>query len=312
MRLVTFAVGTVVGPVQRVGALHDGVVVDLAQAHASAQAGRPFGRRGGPPFPDSLLGLLAWEDAGMETARAALEFGLAHDVGRIAAADVQLCAPLPRPHSIRDFMLFEEHVRNMGGEVPPEWERLPVHWKGNPDTVHGPDDVVPWPSYTEKLDFELELCVVIGRCGRPRTVQDAAGFIAGYSIFNDWSARDIQLREMSVLLGPGLGKDFATSIGPCLVTPDEFDLAGARMRATVNDELWAEGSMGAMRFSFPEVIVHLAQGQELFPGDVLGSGTVGRGCGMELDRWLAPGDVVELEVDGIGALRNRVSTVKQK
>jgi 2-keto-4-pentenoate hydratase/2-oxohepta-3-ene-1,7-dioic acid hydratase in catechol pathway len=312
MRLVTFTVASIVGPVERVGALDGDAVVDLAEAHARSLAARPFGRRGGPAFPGSLLELLGWEDAGMDAARAALEFARAQGVGRLAAADVRLRAPLPRPHAIRDFMLFEEHVRNMGGEVPAEWERLPVHWKGNVETVYGPGDVVPWPSYTEKLDFELELCVVVGRRGRPRTTEDAAGFIAGYSIFNDWSARDIQIREMSVLLGPGLGKDFATSIGPCLVTPDEFDLAGARMRARVNGDLWAEGSMGAMRFSFPEVIVHLAQGQELFPGDVLGSGTVGRGCGMELDRWLARGDEVQLEIDGIGALRNRVSTDNEK
>lgn len=243
----------------------------------------------------------------MEATRAAFDYACSVDVARILLADVTLRAPLPRPHSIRDFMLFEEHVKNMQGRVPDEWFKLPVHWKGNPDTVFGPDDDIPWPAYTEKLDFELELCAVIGCRGRPRTAAEAETFIAGYSIFNDWSARDVQLREMSVGLGPGIGKDFAVSIGPCLTTPDEFDINTARMRVCVNGQLWAEGSMGAMQFSFAEAICHLAQAQELWPGEVLGSGTVGRGCGMELDRWLQPDDDVELEVDGIGVLRSHVS-----
>jgi 2-keto-4-pentenoate hydratase/2-oxohepta-3-ene-1,7-dioic acid hydratase in catechol pathway len=197
-------------------------------------------------------------------------------------------------------------VLKMAGDVPEEWHKLPVHWKGNPDTVFGPEDEVPWPAYTEKLDFELELGAVVGRRGRPRDVEEAAGYIAGYTIFNDWSARDVQLREMSVGIGPGIGKDFATSLGPCIATVDEFDFDGARLTARVNGERWSDGAMGPMRFSFAEVLVHLAQAQELRPGDVIGSGTVGGGCGMELDRWLVDGDLVELEVDGIGVLRNRV------
>jgi 2-keto-4-pentenoate hydratase/2-oxohepta-3-ene-1,7-dioic acid hydratase in catechol pathway len=312
VRLVTFGVASAVGAHDRVGALVGDHVVDLADAHARMVAARPFGRRGGPALPATLLELLRWEDAGLEAARDAIDFATAEDVAHVPGDEVALRAPLPRPHSIRDFMLFEEHVLNMGGEVPEEWWRLPVHWKGNPDTVIGPDDEVPWPAYTEKLDYELELCAVIGRHGRPTTEDEAEAFIAGYSILNDWSARDIQLREMSVGLGPGLGKDFAISIGPCLATPDELDLSTARMRARVNGELWSEGSPGAMRFSFAQAICHLAQAQDLWPGDVLGSGTVGRGCGMELDRWLAPGDEVELEVEGLGVLRNRVAaSVKQ-
>jgi 2-keto-4-pentenoate hydratase/2-oxohepta-3-ene-1,7-dioic acid hydratase in catechol pathway len=216
-------------------------------------------------------------------------------------------APLTRPNSIRDFMLVEEHVRNSFGEVPAEWYEIPVYWKGNCDAVLGPDDDVPWPRYTEKLDYELELGAVIGRPVREATLEDAAASIAGFTIFNDWSARDIQFREMTVGLGPGLGKDFATSLGPCLTTADAFDVASARMSARVNGEVWSEGTLGAMRFSFPEVIAHLSEEQTLQPGDVLGSGTVGRGCGLELDRWIAPGDVVELEVEGIGTLRNRVA-----
>jgi 2-keto-4-pentenoate hydratase/2-oxohepta-3-ene-1,7-dioic acid hydratase in catechol pathway len=225
---------------------------------------------------------------------------------RVALREVALRAPLPRPNSMRDFMLVEEHVRNSLGDVPAEWYEIPVYWKGNCDAVFGPEDEVPWPAYTEKLDYELEVGAVIGRRVRGVGVDEAADCIAGYTIFNDWSARDIQFREMKVGLGPGLGKDFATSLGPCLTTADAIDIKTAPMRARINGEVWSEGTLGAMRFSFPEVISHLSQEQTLHPGDVLGSGTVGRGCGLELDRWIRPGDVVELEVEGIGALRNRV------
>jgi len=306
MRLVTFEVDGPTGPVQRVGALDGEDVIDLAAAHQARVADLPPGRRGGPAFPSTMLELLGLEDFGLEVAASAFGFAAERGTARFTAAEVSLKSPLVRPHSVRDFMLFEEHVHNMAGEVPAEWSNLPVHWKGNPDQIFGPNDEIEWPSYTEKLDYELELGAVIGRRGRPRTAAEAEEFIVGYTIFNDWSARDIQLREMSVLLGPGIGKDFATSLGPCLCTHDEFDFDGARMYARVNGEQWSEGGMGPMRFSFPEALVYLAQAQDLHPGDVVGSGTVGRGCGMELDRWLAVGDVVELEVDGIGILANTI------
>lgn len=219
---------------------------------------------------------------------------------------VRLRAPLPRPNSIRDFMLVEEHVVNSLGNIPPEWYHIPVYWKGNCDTVFGPEDEVPWPSYTKKLDYELEVAAVIGCPGSHVGVAQAETHLAGYTIFNDWSARDIQFHEMKVGLGPGLGKDFATSMGPCLVTPDEIDITTTPMRARVNGEVWSEGTLESMRFSFGEVIAHLSTDQPLLPGDILGSGTIGRGCGLELDRWLVPGDVVELEVEGIGILSNRV------
>jgi 2-keto-4-pentenoate hydratase/2-oxohepta-3-ene-1,7-dioic acid hydratase in catechol pathway len=286
VRLVTFRVTG--SDRDRLGALlDDDGVLDLTAAGA----------------PASLLELLREGEPGMARVRELVAGGRAdHALDAVAVR-----APLTRPNSIRDFMLVEEHVRNSFGEVPAEWYEIPVYWKGNCDAVLGPDDDVPWPRYTEKLDYELELGAVIGRPVREATLEDAAASIAGFTIFNDWSARDIQFREMTVGLGPGLGKDFATSLGPCLTTADAFDVASARMSARVNGEVWSEGTLGAMRFSFPEVIAHLSEEQTLQPGDVLGSGTVGRGCGLELDRWIAPGDVVELEVEGIGTLRNRVA-----
>jgi 2-keto-4-pentenoate hydratase/2-oxohepta-3-ene-1,7-dioic acid hydratase in catechol pathway len=284
MRLVTFRHRAVPGGEGSIGALTGDGVLELACA-------------GG-----SMLELLRAGGEGLEAARRAVQRGGAV----LALDDVELLAPLPRPNSIRDFMLIEEHVRNSFGQVPDAWYEIPVYWKGNPDTVIGPDATVAWPHYTAKLDFELEVAAVIGRRVWKASVAEAADAIAGYTIFNDWSARDIQFREMEVSLGPGLGKDFATSMGPCLVTPDEFDLQTAEMAARVNGETWAHGGLGSMLYSFAQVIAHLSQEQPVLPGDVLGSGTVGRGCGLELDRWIEPGDVVELEVQGIGALRNVV------
>lgn len=231
--------------------------------------------------PDSMLELLRLGAEGIALAEAALRRA---DDGE-PLDGVGLRAPLPRPNSMRDFMLVEEHVKNSFGTVPPEWYDIPVHWKGNPDTVIGPDDEVPWPHYTDKLDYELEVAAVIGRRAYQVGPDEAAACIAGYTIFNDWSARDIQFREMAVGIGPAFGKDFATSLGPFLTTADAIDIGTARMSARVNGETWSEGNLGSMNFTFPEVISLLSQDQPLQPGDVLGSGTVGRGCGLELDRW---------------------------
>jgi len=309
VKLVTYVAPTAFGGVERLGALAGDAVVDLAAAHrARVEATRGAGAAevAHELVPPSLLGLLRREDEGMEAARAALDFALERGDLATPLEQVRLRAPLPRPNTIRDFMLVEEHVRGSGLDVPQEWFEIPAYYKGNPDAVFGPDDEIRWPSYTERLDYELELAAVIGRRTRRVTVEEAPAAIAGYTIFNDWSARDIQMREMKIMLGPGLGKDFANSFGPCLATADELEPTTARMEARINGEIWSTGTVGAMQFSFPEIVSHLSQEQTLLPGDVLGSGTVGRGCGLELDRWLQPGDVVELEAAGIGVLRNRV------
>jgi 2-keto-4-pentenoate hydratase/2-oxohepta-3-ene-1,7-dioic acid hydratase in catechol pathway len=220
-------------------------------------------------------------------------------------SEVRLRAPLPRPNSMRDFMLVEEHVRNSLGDVPAEWYEIPVYWKGNCDAVFGPEDEVPWPAYTEKLDYELEVGAVIGRRVSRVSVEEAADCIAGYTIFNDWSARDIQFREMKVGLGPGLGKDFATSLGPCLTTADAIDIRTAPMRARINGEVWSEGTLGAMRFSFRRSSRTSPRSRRSTRGT---SSAAARSARLRTGarRWIRPGDVVELEVEGIGALRNRV------
>jgi 2-keto-4-pentenoate hydratase/2-oxohepta-3-ene-1,7-dioic acid hydratase in catechol pathway len=213
--------------------------------------------------------------------------------------------PEGRPPSIRDFMAFEEHVRNARavtgrGDVPEAWYEAPRFYFSNPAAVyHGGDDV-PKPPDTARLDYELELACVIGGDGRPE----------GFTIMNDWSARDLQAREMQVGLGPAKGKDFATSLGPVLVSADELP-AGLDMRALarVNGEVRTDSRTGGMHFSWDELLAAAARNTPgLLPGDVIGSGTVGRGCILEHGdgRWLEAGDVVELEIEGIGVLRNRI------
>ena len=159
------------------------------------------------------------------------------------------------------------------------------------------------------MDYELELACIIGKEGIDIPVEHADQYIGGYCIMNDWSARDIQMKEMSVGLGPAKGKDFATSMGPWLVTPDEFDPSTARMVARVNGEVWSDGQYSTVNWSFGQMLAHVSMDEAVYPGDVFGSGTVGFGCGLEHGRWLQPGNVVELEITGLGVLRNRLVRV---
>jgi 2-keto-4-pentenoate hydratase/2-oxohepta-3-ene-1,7-dioic acid hydratase in catechol pathway len=224
---------------------------------------------------------------------------------------VRLLAPL-RPRSLRDFLAFEGHLKNalprLGREIPDEWYEVPAYYKGMPDTVIGPEDEVPWPGWVEKLDHELELAAVIGQEVRDVAPEDADDCIFGYTIWNDISARDVQARELPVGMGPGKAKDWDGSnvLGPCIVTADELDASDLAMRVRVNGELWGEDTSAHMHHTFADMIAYASRSQTLYPGDVIGSGTAAGGSGIELDRWLAPGDVVELEVDGIGVLRNRI------
>ncbi|MDX6518696.1 MAG: hypothetical protein QOF50_1542 [Gaiellaceae bacterium] len=214
-------------------------------------------------------------------------------------AEVDLRPPVLHPPSVRDFYAFEQHVAtaraSRGLPVPPEWYEVPVFYFSNPAAIYGPEDEIPYPHGTSELDYELEVAAVIG----------AEGQIAGFTAMNDWSARDLQRKEMKVGLGPAKGKDFATSLGPFLVTADEL---GETMVARVNGEERSRGRLSDIHFGWHDLVAHAAQNTQLRPGDVLGSGTVGTGCILEHGdgRWLQPGDVVELEVEGIGVLRNTV------
>ena len=229
--------------------------------------------------------------------------GTARRHAEYALADVDFRPPVLHPPSVRDFYAFEQHVRTAraarGLEVPPEWYELPVFYFSNPAAIYGPEDEIPYPPDTQELDYELEVAAVIG----------ADGQIGGFTVMNDWSARDLQRAETRVGLGPAKGKDFATSLGPVVVTPDEFDGSGGTMVARVNGEERSRGNLSDLYHPWAAIVEQAARNTHLRAGDVLGSGTVGTGCILEHGdgRWLQPGDVVELEVEGIGVLRNRVA-----
>jgi fumarylacetoacetate (FAA) hydrolase len=238
----------------------------------------------------------------------------------LSLSSVKLLAPLPKPSSIRDFYAFEEHVKTSRGrrglDMIPEWYEVPVFYFTNHNAVIGPDDAVHIPSNCQRMDFELEIACIIGKSGKNISIDEADDYILGYTIMNDWSARDIQAHEMKVGLGPSKGKDFATSLGPVIVTKDElepfrtdksYDL---QMTASVNGKVISNGNFSTIYYSFAQLIAHASKDATLYPGDVIGSGTVGTGCILELGedthRWLQDGDVVELTITGLGTLRNTV------
>lgn len=225
--------------------------------------------------------------------------------------DMRLLSPLDQVGSLRDFLAFESHVKlgaeRRGGSVPEYWYEAPVYYKGNHRAVIGPEAECRWPPYTEWLDFELELAMIVGKRGRDLTEASARDHVFGFTVFNDLSARDVQAKEISAWLGPAKGKDFANALGPCIVTADEV---GAEpdllMVCRVNGEEWGRARSSGIHWSWGEMLSHVSQGEDVFPGDVYGSGTPGGCCGLDLGRRLEPGDVVELEVESIGILRNTI------
>jgi len=294
------------------------------------------------PYP-SLLELLRDPD-GVAQARDVLN-GQAPQSGHLqkiySLNAVQLLSPIPEPPTMRDFYAFEQHVSSArakrGLGMIPEWYEIPTFYFTNTSEVYGHDAPVPYPVGSQELDIELEIACVIGRDGKDIPVEEAHSYIAGYTIMNDWSARDFQRKDMKLNLGPGKGKDFATSLGPCLVTPDELEahrvespgtesrratpLEEARaaaaderydmtMLARVNDQEISRGNFKDIYYSFPQMIAWASRNARLRVGDVLGSGTVGTGCllevGTEVHPWFQPGDVLELEIEGIGILRNKI------
>jgi 2-keto-4-pentenoate hydratase/2-oxohepta-3-ene-1,7-dioic acid hydratase in catechol pathway len=242
----------------------------------------------------------------------------------VPLGEAMLLAPISRPPTVRDFYAFENHVatarRSRGLEMEPDWYQLPVFYFSNPYAIVGPHAEVRLPPGTTELDFELEAAAVIGRSGSDLDPDEAEAHIAGFCIMNDWSARDLQRREMKLNLGPAKGKDSATSLGPMLVTPDElgpfrkgkaYDLT---MTAMVNGREYSRGNLADIHWSFGEMIAYASRGTPVEPGDVIGSGTCGTGCILELSLvhgtekypWLQPGDEVTVTIDHLGALSNSV------
>lgn len=266
----------------------------------------------------------------VEVLRSAETIALAHRSARSEPAEclqlsaVRLHAPIPVPPAVRDFMAFEEHVvtssRAFGRDIDPLWYEIPVFYFSNPAAICGPTDDVHIPPEEAAFDYELEIAAVIGTPGRDIPPHEAESHIAGYTILCDWSARDLQEREMKLNLGPAKGKDSATSLGPVLVSPDEFEPFRAgnaydlAMSAWVNGVQYSTGNFASIYWDFARLIEHASRGTELRTGDVIGSGTVGTGCILELSRthgssaypWLAPGDIVTLAIDHIGEITSRV------
>jgi 2-keto-4-pentenoate hydratase/2-oxohepta-3-ene-1,7-dioic acid hydratase in catechol pathway len=322
MRLVTFADSGA----ERLGALveNGAEVVDLAKAHGAIS-------RAAAPALASMQALIEAGEPGLDVARAAAASGQA----RRLLSEVRLLAPLPLPLQIRDFLCFEKHLvqgferarRLRAAEapdpaaalaemaargvlaVPKVWYERPIYYKPSRFAVCGTGQDVAWPSYSRAMDYELEFACVIGTPGRDIARADARAHIFGYTIFNDFSARDEQFLEMPGQLGPGKGKDFDNSnvFGPCIATADEIpDPYRLTMIARVNGEERGRGSSAEMGWKYEDCIAHVSRAETLHAGEILCSGTVGNGCGLELGRLLEPGDVVELEVENIGVLRNRV------
>jgi fumarylacetoacetate (FAA) hydrolase len=292
-----------------------------------------------PDLPNNMqMFLLMWEDV-IEVARHMDEQLKAGEhpgsVAGISYDSVQVLAPVPFPTSCRDGYAFRQHVaaarRNRKAEMIPEFDQYPIFYFTNHNAIQGPGPVYCMPDHFGKLDFELEAAVVICKPGRNISAAEADDYIGGYMIMNDMSARTLQMEEMKLNLGPAKGKDFSTVTGPMLVTPDELEpyktaakpghtgnSYNLKMTCRVNGVQVSEGSMGDMDWTFAEIIERCAYGANILPGDIIGSGTVGTGCFLELngtgrlqdanyqEQWLQAGDIVEMEIDGLGMLRNTI------
>ncbi|AMS26208.1 fumarylacetoacetate hydrolase [Bacteroidetes bacterium UKL13-3] len=310
----------------QLGIIHDGKIWPLKELDAA--------------FPDKMRKFLFAGEAMMEKAKKWDEQIKAGNVTKpfVLEKDVVLEAPVPQPTSCRDGYAFRQHVaaarRNRGVEMIKEFDQYPIFYFTNHNAIQGPGVIDCMPDHFEKLDFELEAAIVIGKKGRNIKAAEADEYIAGYMIMNDMSARTLQMEEMLLNLGPAKGKDFSTVIGPYFVTPDELEQYkvpakpghvgnsyNLNMKCWVNGVLVSEGSVGDMDWTFAEIVERCAYGVDILPGDVIGSGTVGTGCFLELNgtgllndknykpQWLQDGDVVEMEITGLGHLSNTIKKV---
>jgi 2-keto-4-pentenoate hydratase/2-oxohepta-3-ene-1,7-dioic acid hydratase in catechol pathway len=295
----------------------DEVVVDLRTAER-----RRLEREGASPdaarriataiFPGSLTDAITSGDLFHRRVADAVQ---ARDASAtIPFVDVTWGPPIDPPVML-DGSAFEQHLVNAHArgrrEVPDLFYEVPVYYKMNPVTIYGHEQVVPWPGGAGFMDYELEIAVVVGREGRDLRPGEALDHVLGVTVMNDFSARDVQAREMTAGFGPAKGKDFGTSLGPWITTLDELDVDALTMIARVNGEEWSRGSTASMTWSLAELVAFASRNEVVVPGQVIGSGTVGMGCGLELYRKLQPGDVVELEIQGIGTLRNALAEPSQ-
>ncbi len=323
MKLISYTEG----PEEHLGLLISEKIYNISEAAKSL---------GESILPDNMNAFLRMEEDGMNIAEKIdrrIKEGVSNAIP--IPGKKQIIAPVPHPSSCRDGYAFRQHVaaarRNRKLEMIPEFDEYPIFYFTNHNAVQGPGEIECMPDHFQKLDFELEVAIVIGKKGTNIRAADADKYIAGYMIMNDMSARTLQMEEMKLNLGPAKGKDFSTVIGPWLVTPDELEPFrippkpghtgnnyNLKMKCFVNGSLVSEGSMGDMDWTFAEIIERCAYGTYILPGDVIGSGTVGTGCFLELngtgklkdpgykEQWLQDGDLVEMEVDGLGKLSNTI------
>ncbi len=344
---MTFSVSTTLGIVDRLGAIigkQNEQIIDLNLAFRSYLESRGEGNAPATANakipPNSMIGLIEGGKSSIVACQTAIDFVSQNHAQQVdeenkqeeaegstalrqqkqgkliyRADETAFLAPIPFPRVIMDFQTFEQHVLNfakkLGGQVPKEWYDIPACYKKNPGSVIGHNSKVVKPHYSQELDYELELAIYVGR--KAKNIDESSSYdnIFGYSIFNDFSARDIQLREMKINLGPFKGKDFDTSaaFGPWIVTSDEIpDPQNLKMKSRLNGNLMSEGSTKDMHWSIKKLMAYSSMEETLYPGYILGSGTAGFGSGYENDIRLREGDVIELEIEGIGKLTNQVSS----
>ena len=324
MRYYTFQVATPVGPVNRIGAERDGLLVDL-----TAAAALKLESDGEPDWveyaaflvPPDLITYLERGEKSQSLVQHSLRAvgsvlpkveAVGPDGARLIYRfdEIRLLAPVPRPNIVWDSMVFHEHVKMGRPVIPDVFFEWPPYFTQSGAIVAGPHDPIVKPRFTEQLDFEVEFGAIIGKKGINITQGEAESHIAGFTIYNDISARDVQFREMEMMLGPAKGKNFegANIMGPCLVTLDEIDYDNLRMIARVNGETIVDDNSSAMYHKFPRLIEWISQEEYLYPGDFIASGTCDHGTAMTstLKRWLQVGDVMEIEIPGIGIIRNEV------
>ncbi len=334
MKLVSYEVGTALGRFQRIGALAHGTIVDLNNACAARLADAGEAAHAGPLaealVPPDMVRFLE----GGPRSRAAADEAVAYAGERLRTetrplgahgqrlsfdeAEVRWLAPVPKPHMIRDGILLLDHYK-VGMErlfkitgkdqVPEAARTMPIFWKPSRSAVGAHRQPIHWPKYSEKLDYEFELGVYIGRRGKDIPEAEAGAYIAGYTIFNDLGLRDVQPAELTLRMGPAKAKDFAGSkiMGPCLVTPDEMGkVENLSLRVRVNGETWFDGKLGNWAFTFEQFIAYVSRDEFLEVGDFFGSGPPAYSVGFEMDRWIKPGDLLECEIEGLGVLSNTI------
>lgn len=335
MRLITFEVQTALGRFERIGALAHGTIVDLTSAfaaHLAVSQNLAAARRTAAALtPPDMIGFLEGASESREAAERAVAFvgdrlkGEAQPLGpegerlTFAEDEIRFLAPVPRPPMIRDGILILDHYR-VGMErlfkiaeedrMPEAAKTMPVFWKPSRGSVVGHKEPIRWPKYSEKLDYEFELGMYIGKRGKDISVERASDHVAGYTVFNDLGLRDVQPAELSLRMGPAKAKDFQTSkvMGPCLVTADEVpSIENLKLTVRVNDEVWFDGAISGWSFTFAELIAYVSRDEVIEVGEFFGSGPPAWSAGFELDRWIKPGDTVSCEIEGVGMLSNRIT-----